>query len=255
MTMPNFTLAEDVVMVTGAAGAIGSGISKALAKAGAVVGCVDTTGEALAPIVDVIGQDGGRAVALVADVCDERQLSTAVAELEKEFGPLRGALNCAGIHNTAPAREMPREQWQRMVDVNLTGVFVSCQVEGRAMIENGGGSIVNISSISAHIANRGLQQAHYNAVKSGVSHLTRSLAVEWAAKGIRVNAISPGYMSTPMAKTPEVKDFVQALIEDIPMRRMGEVDELAGPSIFLLSDASTYCTGIDLVADGGAILW
>jgi NAD(P)-dependent dehydrogenase (short-subunit alcohol dehydrogenase family) len=182
-------------------------------------------------------------------------MSDAVARLEREFGPLNGALNCAGVHDTSPAEAMTRAQWQRLIDINLTGVFISSQAEGRALIRNGGGSIVNIGSISAHIANRGLSQSHYNAAKAGVAHLSRSLALEWAQQNVRVNIISPGYTATPMAKSPEVWGQVKHLIDDIPLGRMCEIDELVGPAVFLLSDAATYCTGLDLVVDGGAIRW
>lgn len=255
MALPTFRLDNQVILVTGAASGIGAGIAQAMSHYGAAVGCVDISQEGLATTVSAIEDAGGRAVAISADVCDEKSMENAVADLQARFGALTGALNCAGIHNTAPAEDMPRAQWQRLIDVNLTGIFISCQAEGRALISNGGGSIVNIGSISAHIANRGLDQAHYNAAKAGVAHYSRSLAIEWAEHNVRVNVISPGYTATPMAKTPEVYELVKHLLDDVPMARMGEVDELVGPAVFLLSDASSYCTGIDIVVDGGAIRW
>lgn len=255
MALPTFRLDGGVAVVTGAASGIGAGIAQGLAEFGASVGCVDVTVAGLDATVAAIEERGGEALALTADVRDDEAMHAAVAQVEAEFGPLTAALNCAGVHDNGPAEEMSRQQWQRLIDVNLTGVFVSCQAEARAMIRNGGGSIVNVGSISAHIANRGFDQAHYNAAKAGVVHLSRCLALEWAEHGIRVNVLSPGYTATPMAKAPEVWEQVKQLIDDIPLARMGEVDELIGPAVFLLSDASSYCTGANLIVDGGAICW
>ncbi len=255
MGMPSFRLDGKVALVTGAGSGIGAGIAQGLAAFGAAVGCVDVAAAGLNATVQAITAAGGHAIALPADVRDEAQMEAAVASIEAAFGPLNAALNCAGVHDNAAATEMSRAQWQRVLDTNLSGVFVSSQAEGRAMLRNGGGSIVNIGSISAHICNRGLPQVHYNAAKAGVAHLSRSLALEWAQQGVRVNVISPGYTATPMARKPEVWEMVKHLVNDIPMGRMCEVDELVGPAVFLLSDASSYCTGIDLVVDGGAIRW
>ncbi|MET0190140.1 MAG: SDR family oxidoreductase, partial [Pseudonocardia sediminis] len=174
---------------------------------------------------------------------------------QAELGPLRHAVNCAGINDGAPAETMPLEQWRTLLDINLTGVFLACQAEGAALLANGGGAIVNIGSISAVIANRGLTQVHYNSAKAGVVHLTTSLALEWAPRGVRVNTVSPGYTATPMAKSPEVWEHVKAYIPDIPMARMAEPEEMVGPTVFLLSDAGSYCTGVNLMVDGGAVAW
>ena len=164
-------------------------------------------------------------------------------------------MNSAGIANAAPAEEMSLAQWQQVVDVDLTGVFLSCQAEGRAMLRHGGGSIVNIASMSGSIVNRGLLQAHYNAAKAGVVHLTKSLAMEWADRGIRVNAISPGYTATPMNTRPEVAEQVQIFEAETPLGRMATVDEIVGPTVFLLSEAAAFCTGVDLLVDGGFTCW
>ena len=123
------------------------------------------------------------------------------------------------------------------------------------MLENGTGSIVNIGSISAVIANRGLAHVHYNSAEAGVLHLTASLAPEWAGRGVRVNAVSPGCTATPMAKHPDVWEHVQAYAKDIPLGRLAETDELVGPTVFLLGDAASYVTGTNLMVDGGATVW
>jgi NAD(P)-dependent dehydrogenase (short-subunit alcohol dehydrogenase family) len=255
MTPPSFRLDGRTALVTGAGSGIGQRIALGLVEFGARVGCVDVNQAGLDETLDSINAAGGEAIPIVANVTSPEQLKSAVAQVEQQFGPLRAALNCAGIHSNAPAEEMPVDTWSSVIDTNLTGVFLSCQAEGQAMLRNGGGSIVNIGSISATIANRGLQQVHYNSAKAGVMHLSRSLALEWADRGIRVNVVSPGYTATPMAKHPDVWEHVKHYINDIPLGRMAETDELVGPAVFLLSDASSYCTGIEVLVDGGACAW
>ncbi len=255
MPTPTFRLDGRAALVTGAASGIGARLAVGLAEFGADVGCVDVTEAGLEETVQAIKATGQRGLALPADVTDADALEAAVRRVEDSLGPLRLAVNCAGVHSNAPAEDMSREVWQRLLDINLTGVFLSCQAEGRAMLRNGGGSIVNIGSISATIANRGLSQVHYNSAKAGVMHLSRSLALEWADRQVRVNVVSPGYTATPMAKHPDVWEHVKHYVDDIPLGRMAETDELVGPAVFLLSDAASYCTGIEVLVDGGACAW
>lgn len=255
MPTPTFRLDGRAALVTGAGSGIGARLAVGLAEFGADVGCVDVAKDGLDATVEAVEATGRRALALPVDVTDADALDGAVRDVEDAFGPLELAVNCAGVHSNAPAEEMSREVWQRLVDINLTGVFLSCQAEGRAMLRGGGGSIVNIGSISATIANRGLKQVHYNSAKAGVMHLSRSLALEWADRGVRVNVVSPGYTATPMAKHPDVWEHVKHYVEDIPLGRMAETDELVGPAVFLLSDAGSYCTGIEVLVDGGACAW
>ena len=140
---------------------------------------------------------GQRGLAFTGDVTKANDLTSAISTLEKELGPLSVAANCAGVADAAPAEEMPLAQWQRVFDINTTGVFLSCQAEGKAMLPRKEGSIVNIASMSGTIVNRGILQVHYNASKAAVIQLTKSLAMEWSGSGIRVNAISPGLYSDP----------------------------------------------------------
>jgi NAD(P)-dependent dehydrogenase (short-subunit alcohol dehydrogenase family) len=141
------------------------------------------------------------------------------------------------------------------MSVNLDGVAYAMMTEIEEMMKVGGGSIVNIASMSGTIVNRGLLQAHYNASKASVIHLSRSLAMEWCKRGIRVNSISPGYTATPMNTRPEVAEQVRQFEADTPLGRMATVDELVGPAVFLLSDAASFCTGVDLIVDGGFTCW
>ena len=150
---------------------------------------------------------------------------------------------------------MPLAQFQKVLEVNVNGVFLCCQAEGRALLRNGGGAIVNIASMSGTIVNRDLLQVHYNASKAAVVHLSKSLAMEWAARAIRVNSISPGYTATPMNTRPEVAEQVKRFEADTPMGRMAAPEEMVGPTVFLLSDAASFCTGVDLIVDGGFVCW
>jgi NAD(P)-dependent dehydrogenase (short-subunit alcohol dehydrogenase family) len=179
----------------------------------------------------------------------------AVGAVEDALGPLSLAVNSAGIANARAAEEMPLEQFRKVLDVNVNGVFLSCQAEGRRMLERGRGAIVNIASMSGSIVNRGLLQAHYNASKAAVIHLSKSLAMEWAPRGLRVNAISPGYTATPMNLRPEVAEQVKRFEADTPLGRMAQPAEMVGPAVFLLSDAASFVTGIDLIVDGGFVCW
>jgi NAD(P)-dependent dehydrogenase (short-subunit alcohol dehydrogenase family) len=252
---PNFRLDGQIALVTGAASGIGRRVAVGLAEVGAHVACLDRPGPGLEEVVGEIEVLRRRAVAVPADVAEAAELDEAVRRTEADLGPLTLAVNSAGIANAAPAEEMDPAQWQRVIDVNLTGVFLSCQAEGRVMLGRRLGSIVNIASMSGTIVNRGLQQAHYNASKAAVAHLTKSLAMEWAGRGVRVNALSPGYTATPMNSRPEVAEQVQQFVADTPLGRMASVDELVGPTVFLLSDAASFCTGVDLLVDGGFTCW
>ena len=251
-----FDLGGQTAFVTGAGSGIGQAIAVGLAEAGADVACFDLPGSRdLAGTVARIQAHGRRALALEGSVTSADDLATAVARTEAELGPLSLAVNSAGIANAQPAEELELDRWQRMLDINLTGVMLSCQAQARVMLPRGKGAIVNIASMSGSIVNRGLLQAHYNTSKAGVIHLTKSLAMEWAERGIRVNCISPGYTATPMNTRPEVAEQVKIFEQTTPLGRMAEVEEMVGPAIFLCSPAASFCTGVDLIVDGGFVCW
>jgi NAD(P)-dependent dehydrogenase (short-subunit alcohol dehydrogenase family) len=255
MTVPNFRLDQHTALVTGAASGIGRAIAVGIAESGANVACFDLPGPGLEEVCAQIQAVGVKAVPVTGDVTDASSLTAAVEQTQSTLGALTLAVNSAGIANAAPAESMPLDQWRRVIDINVTGVFLSCQAEAQALLANGGGSIVNIASMSGSIVNRGLLQAHYNASKAAVIHLSRSLAMEWCERGIRVNVISPGYTATPMNTRPEVADQVRQFESETPMGRMATVEEMVGPAVFLLSDAASFCTGVDLLVDGGFTCW
>ena len=251
-----FFLEGQVALVTGAGSGIGQRIAQGLAQVGANVACLDCRkDEGLQETAALIEEAGQKALVVQADVTDKTNLMEAVQQTEQELGPLSIAVNAAGIANANPAEKMEISQWQRMIDTNLTGLFLSCQAEGNAMLQHGQGAIVNIASMSGVIVNRGLEQVHYNTSKAGVIHLTKSLAMEWVGRGIRVNSISPGYTATPMNTRPEMVHQTKRFEEQTPMKRMAHVNEIVGPAIFLASEAASFCTGVDLLVDGGFVCW
>ncbi len=251
-----FELSGQTALVTGAGSGIGQRIAIGLAQCGADVALLDRRGDdGLAQTAAGVAAAGRRSIAIAADVTDSAALAAAVARTEAELGALTLAVNAAGIANANPAEDMEEAQFQTMIDINLKGVFLSCQAEARAMLAHGKGAIVNIASMSGVIVNRGLMQCHYNASKAGVIHMSRSMAMEWVGRGIRVNTISPGYTATPMNTRPEMVHQTRLFEEQTPMGRMAHVDEMVGPAVFLLSQAASFVTGVDLIVDGGFCCW
>jgi len=251
-----FNLSNTVALVTGAGSGIGQCIALGLAQCGASVACLDCRVDGgLDDTIRLIENSGGSALALQADVTQRGSIESAVSKTQRDLGNLQIAVNAAGIANANPAEEMSEEQYQTMMDVNLKGIFLSCQAEANAMLQHGKGSIVNIASMSGVIVNRGLKQCHYNASKAGVIHMGKSMAMEWVSGGVRVNSISPGYTATPMNTRPEMIHQTREFEDQTPMKRMASVNEIVGPAIFLASDASSYCTGVDLLVDGGFCCW
>ncbi|HWR79089.1 MAG TPA: SDR family NAD(P)-dependent oxidoreductase, partial [Pseudomonas sp.] len=182
--MDLFDLSGEIAFVTGAGSGIGQRIAVGLAEAGADVACLDLAGSAgMATTVEQIKALGRRALALEGNVTSAADMEAAVAATERDLGAMSVAVNCAGIANAAPSEDMPLEQWQRVMQVNVDGVFLSCQAQARVMLPRRRGSIINIASMSGSIVNRGLLQAHYNSSKAAVIHLSKSLAMEWSDRG------------------------------------------------------------------------
>jgi len=252
-----FDLQGEVALVTGAGSGIGQRIAVGLAEAGADVACFDLLQQAqrLEATVGRIRTLGKRAIFQTGDVTNASDLARTVSEVEKQLGALTIGMNCAGIANAAPAEEMPYDQWRKVHAINVDGVFLSCQAQARVMLPRKKGAIVNIASMSGSIVNRGLLQTHYNSSKAAVIHMSKSLAMEWSARGVRVNSISPGYTATPMNLRPEVAEQVKIFERDTPLGRMATVEEMVGPAVFLVSRAASFCTGVDLIVDGGFVCW
>jgi NAD(P)-dependent dehydrogenase (short-subunit alcohol dehydrogenase family) len=238
-------LAGRLALVTGAGQGIGAACADALAATGAEVICTDID---LARAEITARAIGGKARAFRLDVTDSAGLNALAAELP----PLDVLVCNAGIVSNVPAEEMSDEQWDRVIEVNLSGVFRTCRAFGRRMLEAGKGSIINIGSMSADIVNVPQPQCHYNASKAGVHHLTKSLAVEWAKRGVRVNAVAPTYIETPLLHGLESQPGLIARWLDLtPAGRMGKPDEIASIVQFLASDASSLMTGSIVSADAG----
>ena len=254
--MKLFDLSGDTAFVTGAGSGIGQRIAVGLAEHGADLCCFDLPNSAgLDDTAAQVRALGRRALVHHGDVTQASELASAIAACEAGLGPLTVAINCAGIASAAPAEDLSPAHWRHMLDVNLSGVFLACQAEARVMLPRRKGSIINIASMSGSIVNRGLVQAHYNSSKAGVIHLSKSLAMEWVARGLRVNCISPGYTLTPMNLRPEVAEQRAKFETETPMGRMATVDEMVGPAVFLSSRAASYVTGVDLLVDGGFCCW
>lgn len=253
--MTDFGLHGRVAIVTGASRGIGKGIAIGLAQAGADVACIGRDVDALEETAWAISELGRRALTVVCDVTDRTQIEEAIGRTERELGALTLAVNNAGVAGSMSAVDMTSAEWHRVFDINVDGVFQCCQAEASVMRRNGGGSIVNIASISGSIVNPGLTQTHYNTSKAAVIHMSKSLAMEWVSDNIRVNVVSPGYTLTEMNQRPAVLPMLERFKAQTPMARLAEVDEMVGPTVFLLSPAASFITAHDLVVDGGLTAW
>ena len=250
MSLELFDVAGRKALVTGAGRGIGRVLALALAEAGCDVSILVRNLKDAEPVVKEIQRLGRKGTAVQADVREKQQVDRAFAESAEKLGRLDICVNNAGISIQKPAEEMPEQDWDSILDTNMKGVFLCCQAAARIMIPQRQGSIINIASLSGSAVNVPQKQAVYNTSKAGAVMLTKSLAVEWAPYGIRVNSISPGYIKTEMTLTG-MSHLFPAWESLTPMGRLGEPEELRGAVLFLASDASSYVTGHDLVIDGG----
>ena len=247
-----FRLNGKTAMVTGGARGIGKSIAVALTEAGADVAVIDIDLKAAQETASELAAHGARTIAVKADVTDPEQVSRMMKTIVESFGSLNIAFCNAGICMNIPAEEMTLEQWNKVININLTGVFLTAQSAGRQMLkQENGGVIINTASMSGHIVNVPQPQCSYNASKAGVIQLTKSLAVEWALKNIRVNSISPGYIGTELTlNSPTLKPLIREWEAMSPLKRMGTPSELQTAAVYLASDASSYTTGADFIIDG-----
>jgi len=248
-----FDLSNRVAIVTGSGRGLGAAIARGLAAAGAAVMlCSRTQAEVERTAAEIVCK-GGKAAAVVADTSDRGSCQRLIDETVSRFGKLDVLVNNAGIDSIGPAEDLTDNAWDCVVNTNLKGYFICSQIAARQMLAQGhGGSIINNSSICSVIGVNGLTV--YSATKGGVNQLTRVMAVEWAKRGIRVNAIAPGYFDNIMQDATAEHSSAEKqrqVITFTPMGRRGKPDELIGPVIFLASEASSYVTGAILLVDGG----
>jgi len=254
-TQQLFDLTNKTALITGGSRGLGAEMAEALAEAGAAVFLLARREEWLNPTVDAMKQRGFRCAGAICDVTDPVQVESAVEKAIAAFGSIDILVNNAGVTWGAVAEEMPLEKWREVVDVNLTGTWLFSQTVGRHMLERASGNIINVASISGLKGSMGLGAsiAGYAASKAGVMGLTRELAGQWGRRGIRVNAIAPGFF--PSRMTERLLAQIQKEYEaGVPLGRIGRAGELKGVVLFLASEASSYITGQTIVVDGGVTI-
>ena len=245
-----FNLTNKVVVITGGAGFLCSEMALGFHRAGCAIAVLDADLEGAKIIVKIIEDEGGKAVALEMDASKKQDFEDCLKEIIKTFGQIDILINGAGINAPTPFLEITEEEWDRIMAVQLKGTLFSCQVFGKQMLEQGNGVIINISSASAGPP---LSKAFtYSVAKAGIKNLTQNIAREWATRGVRVNAIRPGFFPTEWS----IENFItpereQAILGHTAMARYGKPEELLGAVLWLASDAASFVTGAEIAVDGG----
>jgi NAD(P)-dependent dehydrogenase (short-subunit alcohol dehydrogenase family) len=250
MAFSKLDLSGRVAVVIGGTSGIGRALAHGLAEAGADVVPSSRRSEQVDATAAEIEAIGRRTIKCTSDVADRDSLQELLEKTVQDLGKVDILINCAGTTKRTPTLDVSDDEWNMIIETNLTGTLRGCQVFGRHMIENGYGRIINIASLSTFVSL--YEVAAYAASKSAVASLTKSLAIEWAKKGVNVNAIAPGVFRTALNtklldETPRGQEFLTRT----PMGRFGNVEELAGAAVFLASEAASFVTGEVLVVDGG----
>ena len=251
MNAPNYSLQDQVAIVTGGGRGIGLEIARAMRASGARLVIAEAQSD--------VGEEAARELEglfVQTDVTDSASVRRMIETVVARYGRVDCIVNNAGICRNTPSEDVTDEEWRLVMSVDLDGVFYGCREAAKVMLKQGSGSIVNIGSMSGIISNRAQPQSAYNAAKAGVIHLTKSLAGEWATRGVRVNCISPGYIGTPMTKLGlETPEWRETWLSSTPMGRLGEPSEVAACAVFLASPAASFVTGSNIVVDGGYTVW
>lgn len=254
--LDRFRLDGRAALVTGAGQGIGRGFALALSQAGASVSVVDLDADRAEAVATEIRDAGGKAISVTANVTKEEDIHRFVDATVEAFGQLDIAVNNAGINRNAAAEDTTLDDWDLHQNVNLRSVFRSCQIEAAQMFPRGYGKIINTASMASLIVPHPQKQIAYNVAKVGVVGLTKTLAAEWADRGIRVNCMSPGIIRTALIEQSEdLRPLVDEWLNGIPAGRLGEVSDLQGGIVYLAGSVSDYMTGHNLIIEGGQTLW
>ncbi|UCH24291.1 MAG: glucose 1-dehydrogenase [Trueperaceae bacterium] len=251
-----FDLSGRVALITGAGRGIGREIALTMARAGADIIVAELDSETGPAMAEELRSICGRTLHIPVDVKDPGSVEAMAARAYEQFEHIDILVCNAGIARNVPAEEISVGEWREMMGINLDGVFWCCQAIGKRMLERGQGAIVNMASMSGIAVNKPQPQSHYNISKAGVIMLTKSLAAEWADRGVRVNSVSPGYIGTEMTRRGmSNEEWRTVWLEMTPMHRVGEPSDIAHAVWYLASDAAKFATGTNLVVDGGYTSW
>jgi len=245
-----FNLNDRVILITGAAGGLGQAMAVGLAEYGAQIALADLRLENTNDILAQIDNLGKKAAAYKVDITDRNNITEMVEKVHKDFGRIDVLINSAGVNNRKRIEDYTEQEWDNIVDINLKGTFLCCQAVGKIMLNQGKGKIINMASVSSTLGHP--HHGPYAASKGGVALLTKVMAVEWAKRGINVNAIAPAYVRTSLTADYLSKgDNYKRISDTIPMGRLGEPEDIVGAAVYLASDASNFVTGHLLTVDGG----
>lgn len=248
-----FELKNKVAIITGGRRGMGKAHALALSAQGAKIAVTDIDALQCAPVAQEIISRGGEAICLKMDVLSKNEIEAAFDEVIKHFGRLDILVNNAGIYSSRAAIDLTEEEWEKTININLRGQFFCAQRAAKEMAKQKWGRIINIASVASGQTGVGINGGvHYTASKGGILGMTETLAIEWAPLGINVNAIAPGAIDTPMVQAAQIpKEAMSAMLERVPLKRIGKPEEVSAAVVFLASDEASYITGSTIYVDGG----